>query len=172
MKASIYRVLSVTERYAEAASSVTKPSDCAVVERAGARRQLVMCCPDGCGEILSINLDLRSGPAWRLYKKHGAWSLFPSIDRSSGCLSHFILWRGRILWCGVDEEDGSALEVPEINVQRLLGAVGDRPTGFVQVAEMLNEVPWDVLAACRRLAQQGLFSEGSGRDRLKFWRRI
>jgi Family of unknown function (DUF6527) len=43
---------------------------------------------------LSINLDPRSGPTWRLYQRRGRWSLFPSIDKTSGCRRHFILWGG------------------------------------------------------------------------------
>jgi hypothetical protein len=45
----------------DAASNAAKPGDCAVVERAGVRRQLVVCCPNGCGDLLSINFDPRSG---------------------------------------------------------------------------------------------------------------
>jgi len=45
MKASTYEVVAIAPRYTNAASSVSKPGDCAVVERAGTRRQLVMCCP-------------------------------------------------------------------------------------------------------------------------------
>jgi hypothetical protein len=171
MKASTYEVVTIAPRYADAANSISKPGDCAVVERAGTRRQLVICCPDGCGEILSINLDPRSGPAWRLYRKRNAWSLFPSIDRPTGCLSHFILWSGRVMWCGPEDEDSGAPEIPEISAERILDALGDRPTGFVQVADNLDEIPWDVLGACRKLVRQGLLQEGLGKQRGNFWKR-
>jgi hypothetical protein len=170
MKASTYEVVAIAARYADAAGSISKPGDCAVVERAGTRRQFVICCPDGCGEILSINLDPRSGPAWRLYRKRGIWSLFPSIDKPAGCLSHFILWRGRVLWCGPDDEDRGVPEIPEISAERIQHAVGDGPTGFVQVADKLDEVPWDVLAACRKLVREGLLEEGVGEQQGGFWR--
>lgn len=166
MKASTYAVIATAARYADAASSVANPGDCAVVERAGVRRQLVVCCPDGCGEVLSINLDPRSGPAWRLYQKRGVWSLFPSIDKAAGCLSHFILWRGRVLWCSADDDDGGPQEIPEIKIERILGALqGGRKAGFVQIADELDEVPWDVLAVCRSLGRSGVLEEGLGKQR-------
>jgi len=137
-----------------------------VVERAGVRRQLVVCCPDGCGEVLSINLDARSGPAWRLYLKRGVWSLFPSIDKSAGCLSHFILWRGRVLWCGADDDDGDPQEIPEIKIECIVDALqGGRKAGFVQIADELDEVPWDVLAVCGSLVRPGVLEEGLGKQR-------
>ena len=92
--ASTYEVVAIAPRYTNAASSVSKPGDCAVVERAGTRRQLVMCCPDGCGEILSINLDPRSGPAWRLYKKHDA--MFTARGRVFGFAPDAGRWPGEI----------------------------------------------------------------------------
>ena len=169
MKASTYDVIATAARYADAASSVAKPGDCAVVERAGVRRQLVVCCPDGCGEVLSINLDPRSGPAWRLYQKRGIWSLFPSIDKLAGCLSHFILWRGRVLWCGAADDDGGPQEIPEIKIERIVQTLqAGRKAGFVQIAEELDEVPWDVLAVCRSLVRRGVLEEGLGKHRGNF----
>lgn len=170
MKAFTYQMVGVAPRYAEAAASLSRPGDCAVVERAGTQRQLVMCCPDSCGEILSINLDPRTGPAWRLYKGKGAWSLFPSIDKSTGCLSHFILWRGRVLWCEPQQGDGLMPDFPEISPTRILAATSRDPAGFVQIADKLDEVPWDVLAACRKLVREGLLKEGAEQLRGTFWR--
>jgi hypothetical protein len=166
MKASTYKVLGIVARYAEAAASVVDPGNCAIVERGGINRQLVMRCPDGCGEILSINLDARSGPAWRLYRRRGVWSLFPSIDKTSGCLSHFILWNGRVLWCsGLDEDEGGDAPT-EISADRILDTFRDgRSASFVEIADELDEVPWDVLTACRRLAREGILIEGTGRQR-------
>ena len=170
MKAFTYEVLTIAPRYVEAAANVSKPGDCAIVERAGKQRQFVVHCPDGCGELLSINLDPGSGPAWRLYSKQGVWTLFPSIDKPSGCRSHFILWRGHVLWCGPHDERGTEPEA-EIDVGRLLNAIGYQAAGFVGIADLLDEVPWDVLAACRRLVIQGLLEEGSGDRRGSFWKK-
>src|SRR3954470_19533554 len=76
-----------------------QPGDAVLVHR-GRPRSLLIACPDGCGETLSINLDPRGGKAWRLYRKGSAISLSPSVWRDGGCESHFIVWRSRIIWCG------------------------------------------------------------------------
>ena len=97
--------------------------------------------------------------------RHESWSLFPSIDRPSGCLSHFILWRDRILWCDWDD----AAQAPDIDaalterVIETLHHIG--PTGFVELAEELDEVPWDVLGVCRHLVTTGVLEEQPGRRR-------
>ncbi len=103
MRASRYTMCGQVERYGEAAARLAKPGDCALVARGGVQRQLIMKCPDGCGETLSVNLDARSGKAWRIYERRGRWSLFPSIDRPTGCQSHFVLWHGHVLWCDFDD---------------------------------------------------------------------
>ena len=163
MKASAYKVLAIVTRYAEAAGSVASPGDCAIVERASVSRQLVIRCPDGCGEILSVNLDARSGPAWRLYRKSGVWSLFPSIDRTSGCLSHFILWNGRVLWCsGLDDDEGGGWPIV-ISAELILEILHNgRSAHFVQIADELDDVTWEVLAASRRITRQRIGDEGPG----------
>jgi hypothetical protein len=57
----------VAERQPEAAKLIAKAGDVALVER-GVLRSLVICCPDGCGEVITVNLDSRSGPAWRIQR--------------------------------------------------------------------------------------------------------
>jgi Family of unknown function (DUF6527) len=165
MRADRFSLLATEERYGDAVSRLNQPGDCAIVERGGVRRQLVILCPDGCGETLSINLDRRSGPAWRLLHRRESWSLFPSIDKPSRCLSHFILWRDHILWC--DWED--AAEGPDIDtalVGRVVEILQDTgPIGFVELAEKLDEVPWDVLGACRQLVKAAVLEEQSGHPR-------
>lgn len=72
----------------ERAVLVSRGVDCAVVMR----------CPDGCGDILTVNLDPRSGPAWRLYGWKGdRFSLFPSVWRTSACRAHFIVWHSEVV---------------------------------------------------------------------------
>jgi Family of unknown function (DUF6527) len=63
----------------------------AVVLR-GVPRWLVMQCPCGCGELLSINLDARGGKAWRLISAGKKISLIPSVWRTEGCETHFVFW--------------------------------------------------------------------------------
>jgi hypothetical protein len=115
--------------------------------------------------VLSINLDPWSGPAWRLYYRRGHWSLFPSVDKPSGCLSHFILWGGRVLWCdGEWEKDEPELD-PDLGRRVTEVLQGREAVGFVEVADKLDEVPWDVLSACRDLARAGVLEERSGGQR-------
>lgn len=168
MRPTTFVIRRKVARYSEAAALLNAPGDCAIVEREGMPRQIVVACPDGCGEKLSINLDPRSGPAWRLYKRRGQWSLFPSIDKTAGCRSHFILWSGRIFWCDFDGS-GSEPEWPPMLADRVLDSLRRRaPARFVAIAEGLDENPWDVLAACRHLARRGLVLEGKDENRGSF----
>ena len=57
--------------------------DAVIVERARPRL-LVLMCPCGCGEIFATNLDGQAGKAWRLYRKGGSITVFPSVWRDSG----------------------------------------------------------------------------------------
>ena len=68
----------------EADELTSMPGDSVIVER-GRPRSFVIACPDGCGEHLTINLDDRSGPAWRWYETNRGITLFPSVWRDSGC---------------------------------------------------------------------------------------
>ena len=94
------RMLGEAQHRDEAEARLEQPGDAMIVRR-GVLRSLVMRCPDGCGETLAINLDPRMAKAWRFYERRGQATLFPSVWRDSGCESHFIVWRGKILWCGL-----------------------------------------------------------------------
>ena len=78
---------------------LSAPGDVVLVNR-GTPRALLIKCPDGCGDNLAINLDDRTGKAWRLYDRGNRMTLVPSVWRDSGCGAHFIVWKDRILWCG------------------------------------------------------------------------
>jgi hypothetical protein len=88
-----------------------RPGRLVVVERAGPR-SIVFQCPCCCGETLTINVDRYLKPWWRLRQGSRGISLIPSVWRTSGCQSHFILWENQILWCSVG---GSGLEEPMEN---------------------------------------------------------
>jgi hypothetical protein len=62
-------------------------------------------CPCGCGEVVVINTDPRSGPAWRIRVDATGVTLMPSVWRTTGCRSHFIVWRSRIWWCRFGGDD-------------------------------------------------------------------
>jgi hypothetical protein len=153
----------VTNRHL--ADEVLKAPGEAVLVRRGVLRSMVMSCPDGCGEVLTINLDGRAGKAWRYYDRGGDVSLFPSVWRDTGCESHFILWRSQIYWCDWGEE----LDIPmaEVIVQ-VRDALGDRLEAYPSIAERLDLVPWAVLSACGRLRREGVAIEGKDKFRGHF----
>ena len=132
----------------EAASSLKTLGDTALVHR-GVARMLLMNCPCGCGDVLVINLDSRAGPAWRIYHRGETFSLCPSYWRDTKCESHFILWRNIIYWCDWDDENiwSSSSSIEE----RVLQALPEHFINYEDLAEKLEEIPWDVLQACHAL---------------------
>jgi len=155
----------------EAAAHLRSPGDAVLIER-GRPRWLILSCPCGCGEHFPINLDPRAGPAWRLYINRGAVTVYPSVWRESGCCSHYIIWRDRILLFGQNEED---LEFPDDETLPLPEAVYERLPAegmvlFSEIAEALDALPWDVLKICRRLVRKGLVREGRAKQRGWFGR--
>lgn len=141
----------------------------AVVVHRGVDRSLTMVCPDGCGETLTINLDDRSGPAWRLYIEGEAVSLYPSVWRNTGCCSHFILWSSRIYWCDRAEE----LQPTDSEFEsKVLQALTATLRSFSDIAQELSVVPWAVLSACKHLHQRGLALQGTGQHSTWFMRGV
>jgi len=168
--------LGIVQNRAAAAGFVKAPGDAVLVER-GRPRLLVLSCPCGCGEELPINLDWRAGPAWRFYQhRRSGRSLFPSVWRETGCQSHFIIWRDRILVFGQAEEDldiPSPTEEMKLFADAVLERLPDSGLiSFGEIADSLDEIPWDVLTACRRLVRTGRAREGRGKQRGHFGRRF
>lgn len=144
----------------EADPLLTSAGSAALVRR-GVARSLVISCPDGCGEMLTINLDPRAGPAWRMYHNSRGVSLFPSVWRDTGCRSHFIVWQSRIYWCDWGED----LEPTEKSLEdRVHAALLATLTPYLDIADALNEIPWAVLSACNHLTRRGLAIAGVGRE--------
>jgi hypothetical protein len=154
-------------------AGVRKPGDTLIVER-GRPRNLVICCPCGCGEKFPVNLDERVGPAWRLWQnQRPSWTtVFPSVWRDTGCRSHFIIWRGSILLFDSDRQpDGPALTTEEHqqNAREIVARLRGR--GFVAGESLAQEMgmdPWDVFSTCNLLSQQGLIAEGRGRRKSQY----
>lgn len=145
----------------EADELIRAPGEAVVVHR-GVDRSLTMACPDGCGETLTINLDRRTGPAWRLYSEESGISLYPSVWRNTGCCSHFIVWRSRIYWCDWGEELQSMGEEFEA---KILSCLSPALQPYSQIAAALDIVPWAVLSACYKLQRRGLVREGVDQQR-------
>lgn len=149
--------------HAEAAALVKDAGDIAIVKR-DRLRSVVMRCPDGCGETITLNLDARTAKAWRVYNSKRGLTLFPSIWRDTGCQSHFVVWNNTISWVDIFEEseeaDTKGRRLLEERVWRTLKS--NAFTDFVQVADSLAEIPWDVLDVCRRLVKEKRAIAGTG----------
>jgi hypothetical protein len=137
------------------------PGD-AVVVRRGALRSVLMRCPDGCGETLVVNLDPRAGKAWRFDTRGGSLTLFPSVWREGGCGSHFIVWRGKILWC--DRFEGGnvepAYDTDALERRVLIALRKNTLRSAEEIAAELDEIAWEVTRAGHALIRRGLAVSG------------
>ena len=154
--ARLVRMVGDAEYRDQAEAALLAPGDTSMVFRARPR-SIVMACPDGCGETLVINLDSRADKAWRFDMRGEGLTLFPSVWREGGCESHFIVWRGQILWCDRFEEGNSEPAYnPEIE-DAVLNALHDiQPRSAVEIADAIDELVWDVNRAAVRLVGRGL----------------
>jgi len=169
MKATRVRDRGTVSHRHLAGALMERSGDVALVER-GVLRSCVMRCPDGCGDILTINLDPRTDKAWRFYRKRRQVSVFPSIWRDTGCGSHFIIWSHTIVWCANDWREEEVVVEDEENLRiRAYSICTDEWQHFSQIAEKLDEVPWDVNRACSYLSRHtGRLVEGEGKLRCYF----
>lgn len=152
--------------HADASKLLKQPGDVSLIER-GRPRWLLIRCPSGCGETISLNVDRHAGPAWRLYWRGSQLSVYPSVWMEEGCESHFIVWRSRVDWIG-----GDSLEEAEERLRADVLRVMDvsRLRSFSEIADELDQVPWDVLHACRKLVKDGRAIEGGDHERGSFRR--
>src|SRR5689334_12734059 len=74
------------------ARKIVEAADCLAVVTRGVPRLLLMRCPCGCAELVTLNLDPRSGPSWKITQRKGRISLSPSVWRESACNAHYFLW--------------------------------------------------------------------------------
>lgn len=172
--ALVLRLKQTVQSRGEASAFLKAPGDAVLIKR-GRPRWLLLSCPCGCGDEFPINLDSRAGPAWRLYiDKRDKVSLYPSVWRESGCESHYIIWRNKILL--FRNYDDYFDDTPQADT---IGAINDAvlrqlpKSGLIEyseVAEALNEVPWDVLMVCRQLVRTRMAREGTGKQRGSFGR--
>ncbi|MDP9632433.1 UNVERIFIED_ORG: hypothetical protein J2W85_004518 [Ensifer adhaerens] len=154
--ARMVRMIGDAEYRDQAEATLLAPGDTSMVFRSRPR-SIVMACPDGCGETLVINLDSRADKAWRFDMRGEGLTLFPSVWREGGCESHFIVWRGHILWCDRFEEGNSEPAYnPEIE-EAVLSAMDEvHPRNAVEIADAIDELVWDVNRAAGRLVERGL----------------
>lgn len=159
MKVNKLRFRGVVERYSNGIELLRHPGDCVIVER-GVPRSVLIRCPDGCGDTISVNLDSRSGPAWRKYERKGKITLFPSVWKQDGCRAHFIVWNDEILWCGAYGAARGEL-ISEDWIASVLASLPTEPTDYRILAERLDAVPWDVYWACEELVRRLQAAKGA-----------
>jgi len=76
------------------------PGTLSVAGEAGSYWCAAMVCPCGCGAPIHLSLVQTDKPSWRLtLDGSGRPTLYPSVWRTTGCGSHFLLRRGQIFWC-------------------------------------------------------------------------
>ncbi len=57
-------------------------------------------CPCGCMNTIQLNLLREAKPQWKFKVLHNSKiDISPSIWRTSGCKSHFMIRKGKITWC-------------------------------------------------------------------------
>jgi hypothetical protein len=148
-----------TEKYADAIAKLHSPGDYVLVVRGTTPRSIVMVCPDGCGENITVNLDRRIGKAWRKYERNGNLSVYPSVWRDTGCRAHFIVWNDQILWSGT--RDASDKIVQESLITEVYKTLSPAQFAHYEViAETLQAIPWEALWACRELVRRNHAAEG------------
>lgn len=138
----------------DADALLEQPGDVVLVDR-GRPRSLVFACPDGCGSVLTINLDPRTGKAWRLYRRGNEISLHPSVWRDNGCRAHFVLWRDRLLWCGPRLQGGDEPPYHAGLEAAVLAALTEVYRSADDIADLLSEIPWEITRAADRLVKNG-----------------
>ena len=144
----------------------------AILVTRGIPRWLVLGCPDGCGDTLPINLDPRSGKAWKFVEKRGRITLRPSIWRDTGCRSHFVIWDSTIWLFGTAFEDNASgepsLRELEAAVLALLQAHPSNYRSVDSLAEELDVYPWHIWTVCQALQRRRLVSVSDSKDSFRF----
>lgn len=148
----------VTQKYSDAIARLRDPGDCVVVVR-GVPRTLVIVCPDGCGENITVNLDHRAGKAWRKFDRDHKLTIYPSVWRDTGCRAHFIVWNDHILWSGERNSNVNLID-ESLLATVLTNLPSDRYVNFEEIADSIQVIPWDILWVCNELVRRNCAHEG------------
>lgn len=143
------------ERHSDADELLKAPADTALIVR-DVVRSLAIRCPDGCGELVTVNLDKRTGPAWRVYQEDEGLTLYPSVWRDTGCEAHFIIWKDELIWCDRSSrwlwQDDRVVE----QVRSKLPSADEPHANFETIANDIGVTPWEALWACQTLEKRGI----------------
>lgn len=170
IRTSSIRYLGEANNHGEAIRQIRYPGDAVLVIR-GRPRALIVSCPCGCGDALTLNLDRRAGKAWLLYRRKPHITLYPSVWRDTGCESHFVIWRGRVSWIGTWDFDEVASEESGLADDIVSAVPMDDFVDAGWIAEKVGADPWNVLWECRRLVARQRLHEGAGSARGTFKRK-
>lgn len=158
------------ERHSDAVGLLSAPGDMVLVKR-GVDRLLIFSCPDGCGDIVPVNLDPRADKAWRYYCRADKRTLFPSVWRDEGCRAHFILWNNAIFWTGLDHFGSDPQQSSELRKSVANRLELSNWKSYTDIANDLDEIPWAVLVACEELVKIRYAEQASGQNRGQFRRK-
>ena len=84
--------------YANEDPDIVLPRKLYIIGDYGFYWRAILKCPCGCGDILYLNLDGRTFPSWNYFCEHNIPTMYPSVNRQIGCMAHFFLIKGKILW--------------------------------------------------------------------------
>lgn len=78
---------------------VIKPNCLYLEKRGDKNRWVYLKCPCKCNETISINLMKSAYPNWNIRINNGDnVTLYPSVDKTTGCKSHFFIRNSTIVW--------------------------------------------------------------------------
>lgn len=64
----------------------------------GIPKWLLLRCPCGCGEILKLPLMTNHNPHWQITNGKDGLTVFPSVNVTDNCLSHFWIRDNHVNW--------------------------------------------------------------------------
>ena len=70
-----------------------------VIAQRDKSRWVLFQCPCKCGAVITLSLQRVHNPHWSVtHTESGRCTLYPSVWRDQGCLSHFVVRDGRVFW--------------------------------------------------------------------------